>query len=109
MTKSLLTGFALFLFLSACSRSDIVGKYVGVDVSVGIYDMHSMIVEKQPNDSAYTVIFQGEERELVYPDVKFVEQELIILDKGYEMRVRIEGGRASIDGAADVFELVEDL
>jgi len=55
------------------------------------------------------VIFQGEERELVYPDVQFVDQQLIIMDKGHEMRVRIEGRRASIDDGAEEFELVDDL
>jgi hypothetical protein len=109
MKKSLLPALVLVSVLTACGRSDVAGKYVGVDVSVGIYDMHSMIIEKQPNDSAYTVIFQGEERELVYPDVQFVDQQLIIMDKGHEMRVRIEGRRASIDAGAAEFELVDDL
>jgi len=109
MKKSILTAAVMLTVLAACSPADITGTYVGVDVSVGIYDMHSMIVEKQPNDSTYTVTFQGEERDLVYSYVQFVDQELIIMDKGYEMRVRIDGRRASMEDGLDGFELVEDL
>ncbi len=98
-------GLVLFaLFLIACGQSAIDGVYESKGGKVGIYDMSTMIIEKNTDGAKYKVIFSGTEKTITYENVEYKDGELKISDKGFLMPVKLDGKKAVVLESGAVFE-----